>query len=90
VERKFLWIIYNREVIKLGGCVFRDEAAVTIRDTGVTDKDLLADAQGDVYLLFTKASIASIHTTALGLFLLFQAFVTLAICGAGILLSGQP
>jgi hypothetical protein len=88
---KILWLFNRqpREVIKLGGSKFTVEAQRDVDTNNKSDKTLLEQAQGDVYLVFTKDSIAAIHTTILAFFLAFEVFGTMALFGAGLLLSND-
>jgi len=73
--------------IKLGGSQFTHDASEARRVRHVEVDPLLKEAQGDLKLVFTRESIASVHTAVTATFLLLQSFGSLALGGAGLLLS---
>ena len=74
--------------IVLGGSVLTDEAIrISEKRGGVSPDQLYEESNGRLHLVFTKQSIGRIHTIATGAFVAFQAFGSLSLAGAGLLLS---
>jgi hypothetical protein len=75
------------KAVKLGGSEFTHDASEAIRVRNVGPDRLLEEAQGDLKLIYTRPSIAKIHMTITATFLALQSFGSLALAGAGLLLS---
>jgi hypothetical protein len=81
------WRRKEVKAIKLGGSEFTYDAGEAIKVRKVGPDQLFKEAQGDLTLVYTKPSIAKIHVAVTATFLVFQAFGSLALGGAGLLLS---
>jgi hypothetical protein len=75
------------KTIKLGGSELTHDAKEDIRVNHVPLDHLFRLAQGDLSLMYTKASIAKTHTAVTVTFLALQSFGSLALGGAGLVLS---
>ncbi len=81
------WFGKKIKRIKLGGSKLTHDA-IRAREVRKVDVDRLFEESGGVLeAVFTKQSIAKIHTTVSAVFLIFQSFGSLALGGAGLLLS---
>ena len=78
---------FQRSAIKLGGTVLTDEAAKIVATRHVDWARLVTEAQGEMTLVFTQASIAEVHSKATSMYLALQIFGSLALGAAGRLLS---
>jgi hypothetical protein len=75
------------QTVKLGGSQYTHDASEDMRVNHVTVDRLVQLAQGDLTLVFTKTSVAKIHTLVTATFLALQACGSLALGGAGLLIS---
>lgn len=75
------------QTVKLGGSQYTHDASEAIRIRHVTVDRLVQEAQGELTLVFTKASVAKIHTLVTATFLALQACGSVALGGAGLLIS---
>jgi hypothetical protein len=78
----------NIPCVRLGGSALTPEAMKILADRPIPWAKLFEEAGGNVYTVFTQVSIAAIHTRAQIFYLLFEVFGPLALCGAGLLLTG--
>lgn len=74
-------------ITKLGGSEYTHDAKQAVKVRNVTPDRLFEESHRDIKLIYTKASIAKIHTLVSATFIVFQSSGTLALGGAGLLLS---
>jgi len=81
------WRKKEVKTIKLGGTELTHDAKEDIRVTHVPLDHLFRRAHGDLSLMYTKGSIGKTHMAVTVTFLVLQSFGSVALAGAGLLLS---
>jgi hypothetical protein len=89
IVKKRGWFGREVETIKLGGNRLTPEAEKIVSSRNISWATVFQEAEYDFRIVFAQDSVAMIHTVAQIFYLLFEVSGPLALCGAGLLLSGS-